>query len=127
MNTLARADQISVLKALVEGNSMRATSRMTGVARETIADLLRDVGSHCKNHHDRFVRGLNTTRVQADEAWSFCGKKQRRVAKSEGGRVLATAGLGSPWTKMPSSLSRTASALVVARWRTHSCATWRNA
>jgi IS1 family transposase len=93
MNTLSRADQIAVLRALVEGNSMRATSRITGVARNTIADLLRDVGAHCKNHHDRFVREVAAKRVQADEAWAFCGKKQKRVRPEDEGK-----GLGDVWT-----------------------------
>lgn len=72
---------------------MRATSRITGVARNTIADLLRDVGARCKNHHDRFVRGVAAKRVQADEAWAFCGKKQKRVKPEEEGK-----GLGDAWT-----------------------------
>src|SRR5215212_1150409 len=91
MNTLSRDEQTAVLRALVEGNSMRATSRITGIARNTIADLLRDVGAHCKNHHDRFVRGIAAKRVQADEAWAFCGKKQKRVKDGE-------TGVGDVWT-----------------------------
>ena len=55
VNCLSLDDQTRVLTAFVEGNSMRATSRIAGVARNTISDLLRDVGAHCKNHHDRFV------------------------------------------------------------------------
>jgi hypothetical protein len=43
MNVLSADLQVAVLRALVEGNSLRATARMTGVARNTIASLLRDV------------------------------------------------------------------------------------
>lgn len=93
MNVLAREDQIAVLKCLVEGCSMRATSRLTGVARNTIAALLRDVGAHCKNHHDRFVRDLRAKRVQADEAWAFCGVKERRATPEH-----KAAGKGDAWT-----------------------------
>lgn len=92
MNQLSLDDQTRVISALVEGNSMRATSRMTGVARNTIADLLRDVGAHCKNHHDRFVRGVAAKRVQADEAWAFCYAKARNVSPE------MPAGAGDAWT-----------------------------
>lgn len=44
MNILTADKQAAVLRALVEGNSLRATARMTGVARQTVANLLRDVG-----------------------------------------------------------------------------------
>src|SRR5687768_12302774 len=93
MNVRPRDQQIAVLHALVEGNSMRATARMTGVARNTIAALPRDVGAHCKNHHDRFVFGAAPKRVQADEAWSFCGKKDKRAKPNEKAN-----GLGDAWT-----------------------------
>jgi len=72
---------------------MRATARITGVARNTVAALLRDVGAHCKNHHDRFVRGVAAKRVQADEAWSFCAKKEKRASLEE-----RADGKGDAWT-----------------------------
>jgi IS1 family transposase len=93
MNVLTPDLQAAVLRALVEGNSMRSTSRMTGVARNTIANLLRDVGAHCKNHHDRFVRDVAPERVQLDEIWSFVNKKEKNVPRDEKGR-----GEGDAWT-----------------------------
>ena len=93
MNTLSRDQQSAVVRALVEGNSLRSVSRMTGVARNTIAALLRDVGAHCKNHHDRAVRGVTAKRVQADEVWSFCGMKAKRATDEQ-----KQDGLGDAWT-----------------------------
>jgi IS1 family transposase len=93
MNTLSRDQQTAVVRALVEGNSLRSVSRMTGVARNTIAALLRDLGAHCKNHHDRAVRGVAAKRVQADEAWAFCGVKQKRATDAQKEK-----GLGDAWT-----------------------------
>ena len=93
MNVLTRDQQTAVLRALVEGNSMRAVARITGVARNTVAALLRDVGAHCKNHHDRFVRGVAAKRVQADEAWSFCGLKEKRATIED-----RAEGRGDAWT-----------------------------
>ena len=93
MNVLSAELQAAVIRALVEGNSLRATARMTGVARNTVASLLRDVGAHCKNHHDRFVTGLAPKRVQMDEIWSFVGKKEKNVPSAQKGQ-----GEGDAWT-----------------------------
>jgi hypothetical protein len=40
MNKLSEAKRVQVVAALVEGNSIRATVRMTGVAKNTIQKLL---------------------------------------------------------------------------------------
>jgi IS1 family transposase len=93
MNVLTPERQTAVIRALVEGNSMRSTARLTGVARNTVSNLLRDLGAHCKNHHDRFVRGLAPERVQMDEIWSFCGMKEKNVAPEKKGT-----GPGDVWT-----------------------------
>jgi IS1 family transposase len=93
MNLLSTDARVRVLLALVEGNSIRATVRQTGVAKGTILALLRDVGAHCKNYHDRFVRGVNAKRVQADEIWSFVGAKDRNIAPADKGH-----GRGDVWT-----------------------------
>lgn len=93
MNVLSSERQAAVIRALVEGNSMRSTARLTGVARNTVSNLLRDLGAHCKNHHDRFVRGIAPERVQMDEIWSFCGMKEKNVPAEQKGT-----GPGDVWT-----------------------------
>ena len=45
MNKLLFSKQVGVISALVEGNSIPATSRMTGVAMGTIMTLLESVGT----------------------------------------------------------------------------------
>jgi IS1 family transposase len=79
MNQLSTADRTKVVAALVEGNSLRATSRMTGVARMTVEKLLRDLGAACQRFHDATVRNVTTKRVQCDEIWAFCYAKRRNV------------------------------------------------
>jgi len=83
MNKLSTEKQAMILRALVEGNSIRATARMTGTSKNTVSKLLRDVGAHCKNWHDRKVRDVTAQQVQADEIWSFIGKKQSRTDEDE--------------------------------------------
>lgn len=93
MNTLTTDKQAMILRALCEGNSIRATARLVGVAKRTVSNLLRDVGAHAKNYHDRFVTGVETEQVQADEIWAFVGCKERQVPKDEKGQ-----GRGDIWT-----------------------------
>src|SRR5687768_15065634 len=79
MSTLPVEQQVAVVRSIVDGNSLRATARLTGVARNTVSNLLRARGVHCKNHHDRFVRDVTPDVVQVDEIWSFVGMKERTV------------------------------------------------
>ena len=85
MNKLDTAKRVAVVAALVEGNSLRATSRMTGVARMTVEKLLRDLGAACEAYHDEHVRNLKTRRVECDEIWSFVGAKAKNVPEEKRG------------------------------------------
>lgn len=71
--------KVAVISALVEGCSVRATSRMTGVAKGTILRLLAEVGTACAEYHEATVRNVPAKRVQVDEIWSFVGAKQKNV------------------------------------------------
>src|ERR1700674_2646061 len=79
MNRLTTAKRVAVISALVEGCSVRATSRLTGVAKGTILRLLAGVGSACAPYQDNAIRNVSARRVQIDEIWSFVGAKQKNV------------------------------------------------
>lgn len=72
-------ERAQIVRVLVEGNSIRATSRITGFSTNTIMKLLVEMGKACMEHHDRTVRGLQCKRVQCDEIWSFVGAKMKNV------------------------------------------------
>src|SRR5437899_1652115 len=91
MNKLSTERRCAVVNALVEGNSIRATARITGTAKGTILRLLAELGDACWAFHDTAVRDLKTKRVQCDEIWSFVGCKQRNVE-------LGKQGTGDVWT-----------------------------
>jgi IS1 family transposase len=93
MNRLSTAERARVVAVLVEGNSLRATARITGVARMTIEKLLRELGVACTRHHDATVRGLKTRRVQCDEIWSFIGAKEKNATAEQ-----KAEGWGDIWT-----------------------------
>ena len=94
MNRLSEAQRVQVISALVEGNSIRATVRMTGVAKDTVIKLLAEVGQACTEYQDRVFRNLTCKRVQCDEIWSFCYAKDKNVPEEKRGQF----GYGDVWT-----------------------------
>jgi hypothetical protein len=66
-----------VVAALVEGNSLRAITRMTGVHRTTVMKLLCDLGRACSEYQDATLRNLKSRRIQCDEIWSFVYAKEK--------------------------------------------------
>jgi hypothetical protein len=93
MNRLSISRQVQAVAALVEGNSVNATCRMTGIAKHTVLKLLKDVGCACAAYHDANVRNIRVRRVQCDEAWSFVYAKQKNVTEER-----MAAGAGDCWT-----------------------------
>lgn len=79
MNKLDATKRAQVISALVEGNSIRSTVRMTGVAKNTVAKLLVEIGSACSEYMNRVFVNLPCKRVQCDEIWSFVGCKEKNV------------------------------------------------
>jgi IS1 family transposase len=94
MNKLPLETRIQILSLLVEGSSMRAISRVTGVSINTVTKLLEDAGEACIALHDEKVRNVKSRRLQCDEIWSFnyCKKIKVPTAKA------APAKAGDVWT-----------------------------
>jgi IS1 family transposase len=87
MNCLDNTTRAAVVRCLIEGCSVRATVRMTGVSKTTIIKLLADLGAACAAYHDRHVRNVRVRRLQCDEIWQFVGakaKNARAEKKQEG-------------------------------------------
>jgi IS1 family transposase len=94
MNLLDNKKREQIVAALVEGNSIRAISRMTGVSQNTIFKLLADLGDACTEFQDKAFRNLNCKRIQCDEIWSFIGAK----AKTATDEQRIEKGYGDVWT-----------------------------
>jgi IS1 family transposase len=92
MNTLKTEKRVAIVRALVEGCSIRSTSRMTGASKNTITKLLVDLGCACAEYQHRVMRNLTCRRIQVDEIWSFVGCKNKNVEKAKNG------GVGDVWT-----------------------------
>src|SRR4051812_23343211 len=94
MYTLTRDKQIQVLKCLTEGMSLRATVRMTGVARNTVSKLLLEIGHAYEQYHFEHVRNLKTKRVECDEIWAYVYAKDKNLPQD----LRGVDGYGSVWT-----------------------------
>jgi IS1 family transposase len=94
MYRLDAARRAQVIRCLCEGSSIRSTVRMTGVAKNTVAKLLVDIGTVCSVYQDQAFRNLRCQRIQCDEIWSFVGAKDKNVPSEKQGKF----GIGSVWT-----------------------------
>lgn len=94
MNKLKTDKQKAIVAALVEGNSIRATCRMTGAAKGTVLKLLVAIGEACYDYQDKMLRNLTCKRIQCDEIWAFCYAKAKNVPEDHRGEF----GYGDVWT-----------------------------
>ncbi|MGC2694348.1 MAG: DDE-type integrase/transposase/recombinase [Candidatus Angelobacter sp.] len=89
--TVPEGKALLAIQLLIEGTSIRSTERITQLHRDTILRLLVLAGERCVALMDTKMRNLQCKRIQADEIWSFIGKKQRNV------RVEDADELGDAW------------------------------
>src|ERR1019366_9239186 len=94
MNILPLEKRVNILAALVEGCSLRSTSRMTHTSINTVTKLLVDVGQACANYQDRVMKNLTCKRLEIDEIWAYCYSKQKNVPEG----MENTFGIGDVWT-----------------------------
>jgi IS1 family transposase len=93
MNLLSTAERAQVVRALVEGNSIRSTCRITGRSKGAVLKLLAELGEACAEYHDKHVRNVRTRRLQCDEIWSFVGAKKKNTTLEKKAQ-----GWGDVWT-----------------------------
>jgi IS1 family transposase len=94
MNTLSHESRSLVIRCLVEGNSIRSTTRISGVAKNTIQKLTVDVGEACLEFQNQALRNLPCKRLEMDEIWNFCYAKDKNLSDA----MRNVQGVGSMWT-----------------------------
>lgn len=85
MNKLTMQKRVQIINLLVEGNSMRAASRIADCSFNTIKKLLVDIGKACIEYQDQAMRNLTCKNIQCDEIWSFCYAKEKNVPEDKKG------------------------------------------
>lgn len=94
MNRLSRKERAAIIRALVEGNSLRSTTRITGHSINTVSKLLVELGAACAAYQMAHLVNLPATRIECDEIWAFCYAKERTVPEEHKGEW----GYGDVWT-----------------------------
>ncbi len=94
MNKLSSAPRAQILGLMVEGDSIRAITRITGVSKNTVVKLLEDAGEAFSDYQDRTLCGQTCKRVQVDEIWAFVYTKAKNVESAK----AAPEGAGDCWT-----------------------------
>lgn len=92
MNRLSNADRSRVIACLCEGNSIRATERITGITKKAITRLSVELGEACEKFADKIMVSLPCTEIQCDEIWAFCYAKEKNVPTHMRGQA------GDIWT-----------------------------
>lgn len=77
----------SILHHLLEGTSIRATSRLTGAAVTTILDLLEFAGERCESFLDATLVDVCVDEMEVDEVWAFVGMKEKTRERLERAQV----------------------------------------
>lgn len=91
MNRLSIEKRTQIISLLVEGNSLRATSRIADISINTVTKLLVSVGKACQKFHDESVKNVRAKKVQCDEIWSFVYAKEKNKPDN-------VEGAGDVWT-----------------------------
>jgi IS1 family transposase len=94
MNRLNRAERAQIIRLLVEGNSLRSTTRISGRSINTVSKLLSDLGTACAKYQDASLVDLPASRIECDEIWAFCYAKARNVPEDKRYEF----GYGDVWT-----------------------------
>lgn len=67
------------MRALGEGNSIRATARIVQVDKDTVCDWLDRAAQHCRLVMLHLWRNLHVVECQLDELWSFVHTKEHNL------------------------------------------------
>jgi IS1 family transposase len=94
MNRLSRKERAAIIRALVEGNSLRSVTRLTGHSINTVSKLLVEIGAAATLFQDKALRDLPATRVECDEIWAFCYARPKNLPAAHIGEW----GYGDVWT-----------------------------
>jgi hypothetical protein len=92
MNRLRSDRRERVISCLVQGMGIALASRVTGVAKNTVAKLLFDAGVACSEYLDQALRNLPCKVIQCDEIWTLRYPKTNELPTDDG------IGLRDVWT-----------------------------
>lgn len=89
MNRKSVHARARIIQLLVEGNSLRAVSRIADCSINTVTKLLVEIGTACATYQDKAFNNLPCTTLQVDEIYSFVYAREKNVpeGKKDAGTV----------------------------------------
>lgn len=95
-----------VLKALAEGNGVRACARIFDIDKNTVALILEIAARHCEQVSQHLIKDYHLDECQLDELWSFVKKRKRTCRRLRNWqRSMVISGSGSDSTHARKSSS----------------------
>jgi IS1 family transposase len=82
-NVMSIEKRNTILRHLVEGNSIRSTCRLMCSQIHTVLRQLEWAGEHCAALLNDRLQGLKCRHLECDEIWTFCAKKQASLTIEE--------------------------------------------
>lgn len=82
-NRMSTEKRNTILRLLVEGNSVRSIARLMQTNIRCVLRQLNWAGEHCRKLMDERFRGLTLKHLECDEIWTFVQKKQARLTMTE--------------------------------------------
>ena len=82
-NVMTTEKRNTILRHLVEGNSIRSTCRLMGTNIPSVLRQLEWAGKHCAALLESKLQGLKCRHLECDEIWTFCQKKQANLTIEE--------------------------------------------
>lgn len=83
MRVIDHERKVAIITALCNGMGLRAASRTFNTHRTAIQHLLVRVGENCERIMVARMRNVECRYLEADEIWTFVGKKERRLKGAE--------------------------------------------
>jgi len=82
-NVLPFKVRVRAVRALVDGNSIRAAARLSGADKDVVMRLGVMVGLGCMKLHDKLVKGVVARYIEVDETWTYVGRHEKRKRKDD--------------------------------------------
>jgi hypothetical protein len=79
LSRLPKEKALAIARHLAEGDGIRKTGRLACATQTTVIRWNRLLGEHGKALHEEKVQHVKVREAQADEMWSFVGKKRKAV------------------------------------------------
>src|SRR6267378_1101039 len=82
-NVMSIEKRNTILRLLVEGNSIRSVCRLMGTNIPSVLRQLEWAGQHCGELLESKLQGLKLRHCECDEIWCFVQKKQANLTIEE--------------------------------------------